>query len=45
MARLLRVDRVTARRTVQRLTHTSHLRDEGDLESMSIDLAGSLLGQ
>ena len=45
LARLLRVDRVTARRTVQRLTHTSHLRDEGDLESMSIDLAGSLLGQ
>ena len=45
LARLLRVDRVSARRTVQRLTHTPHLRDEGDLESLSIDLTGSLLGQ
>lgn len=45
LARLLRVDRVSARRTVQRLTHTTHLRDEGDVESLSIDLAGSLLGQ
>ena len=45
LARLLRVDRVSARRTVQRLTHTPHLRDEGDLESLPIDLAGTLLGQ
>ena len=45
LARLLRVDRVSARRTVQSLTHTTHLRDEGDVESLSIDLAGSLLGQ
>ncbi len=44
LARLLRVDRVSARRTVQRLTHTPHLRDEGDLESLPLDLAGSLLG-
>ena len=45
LAGLLRVDRVSARRTVQRLTQTPHLRDEGDLESLSIDLAGSLIGQ
>ena len=45
LARLLRVDRVSARRTVQRLTHTPHLRDQGDLESLPIDLAGTLLGQ
>lgn len=45
LARLLRVDRVSARRAVQRLTHTPHLRDEGDLESLPIDLASSLLGQ
>ena len=45
LARLLRVDRVSARRTVQRLTHTPHLRDQGDLESLPIDLAATLLGQ
>lgn len=45
LARLLRVDRVSARRTVHRLTHTPHLHDEGNLESLSIDLSGSLLGQ
>ena len=43
LASFLRVDRVSARRIVQRLTHTSHLGDEGDLGSLPIDLAGSLI--
>ena len=45
LAQLLRVDRVSARRTVQMLTHTPHLRDEGHLESLPIDLTGRLIGQ
>lgn len=42
LARLLRLDRVQARRTVQRLTHPTHLLDEGEVGSLSVDLASSI---
>ena len=45
LARLLRVDRVSARRIVQELTHPVHLLDEGDVGALSIDLASSISGQ
>ena len=45
LARLLRVDRVLARRAVQRLTHPLHLLDEGEVASLSVDLASSFSGQ
>ena len=45
LARLLRVDRVSARRTVQEMTHAPHLLDEGDVGALSIDLASSVGGQ
>ena len=45
LARLLRNDRVSARRIVQKLTHPVHLLDEGDVLSLSIDLASSVSGQ
>ena len=45
LARLLRVDRVSARRIVQELTHPVHLLDEGEVGSLSIDLASSISGQ
>ena len=45
LARLLRVDRVSARRTVQEMTHAPHLLDEGDVGALSIDLASSISGQ
>lgn len=45
LARLLRVDRVSARRTVQELTHTAHLLSEGEIGALSIDLASSLSEQ
>ena len=44
LARLLRVDRVLARRAVQRLTHPLHLLDEGEVASLSVDLASSFSG-
>ena len=42
LVRLLRTDRASARRTVLELTHMLHLEDEGEVESLSIDLSGSL---
>ena len=44
LARLLRVDRVLARRAVQRLTHPLHLLDEGEVASLPVDLASSFSG-
>ena len=45
LARLLRVDRVSARRVVQELTHPVHLLDEGEVGALSIDLASSISEQ
>ncbi len=45
LSRLLRVDRVSARRMVQRMTHTTHLLEGGEVESLPIDLAARLAGQ
>ena len=45
LARLLRVDRVLARRAVQRLTHPLHLLEEGEVASLPVDLASSFGGQ
>ena len=45
LARLLRTDRASARRIVQELTHTLHLESKGDIASLPIDLAGSLIGR
>ncbi len=45
LARLLRVDRVLARRAVRRLTHPLHLLDEGEVASLPVDLASSFSGQ
>ncbi|MBI2919096.1 MAG: ImmA/IrrE family metallo-endopeptidase [Chloroflexi bacterium] len=42
LARLLRVDRVQARRTVQALTHLPHVLDEGKVASLAVDLASSI---
>jgi Zn-dependent peptidase ImmA (M78 family)/transcriptional regulator with XRE-family HTH domain len=42
LARLLRVDRVQARRIVQALTHPSHVLDEGEVATLSLDLASSI---
>ena len=45
LARLLRLDRVSARRLVQRMTHTTHLLEGGEVESLTLDLAARLAGQ
>ena len=45
LSRLLRLDRVSARRLVQRMTHTTHLLEGGEVESLTIDLAARLAGQ
>ena len=45
LARLLRVDRVSARRIVQELTHPVHILDEGSVAPLSVDLASSVSGQ
>ena len=45
LARLLRTDRVSARDIVQRLTHPLHLLDEGEIASLTIDLASDVSGQ
>ena len=45
LARLLRVDRVSARRIVQELTHPVHILDEGEVTPLSVDLASSVSGQ
>jgi Zn-dependent peptidase ImmA (M78 family) len=45
LARLLRVDRVSARRIVEDLTNPVHLLNEGEVGSLSIDLASSLSEQ
>ena len=45
LSQLLRVDRVSARRTVQRMTHTTHLLEGGEVGSLPIDLAARLAGQ
>ena len=45
LARLLRVDRVSARRIVQDLTNPVHLLNEGEVGSLSIDLASSISGR
>ncbi len=42
LARLLRMDRVSARDIVQMLTHPLHLLDEGSIASLSIDLASDV---
>ena len=42
LARLLRVDRVLARRVVQRLTHLPYDLEEGKVGTLSIDLASSI---
>ena len=44
LARFLRVDRVAARETIQRLTHYLHLLEEGDVTSLPIDLASGIIG-
>ena len=45
LARLLRVDRVSARRVVQELTHPLHFIDEGRVSPLTVDLASSVSGQ
>ncbi len=45
LSRLLRADRVSTRRTVQRMTHTQHILEGGEVESLPIDLAAKLAGQ
>ena len=45
LARLLRVDRVSARRTVQELTHPLLLLEEGEVGSLSLELSRSIGGQ
>ncbi len=45
LANVLRVDRVSARRIVQRLTHSPHLLDEGKVGSLSLNLASIVTGQ
>ena len=45
LSRLLRSDRVSARRTVQRMTHTQYIVEGGEVESLPIDLAARLAGQ
>lgn len=45
LARLLRVDRVSARRIVENLSNPVHLLSEGEVGSLSIDLASSLSEQ
>ena len=45
LVQLLRTDRVSARRLVQRITHTPHLLEGGEVESLPIDLATRLAGQ
>ena len=42
LVRFLRVDRVQARRIVQALTHPSHVLDEGEVATLSLDLASSI---
>lgn len=42
LVRLLRVDRVQARRIVQALTHPAHVLDEGKVATLSLDLASSI---
>ena len=44
LARLLRIDRVAARRLIQELTQSLLLHDEGHVASFSIDLARSVSG-
>ena len=45
LANLLRADRVSARRIVQRLTHSPDLLDEGKVGSLSLNLASIVTGQ
>ena len=45
LVRLLRVDRVQARRIVLALTHPSHVLDGGEVATLSLDLAGHIGGQ
>ncbi len=42
LVRLLRVDRVQARRVVQALTHPPYVLDEGEVATLSLDLASSI---
>ena len=44
-AKILRVDRVSARRMVRRLTHSPDLLDEGKVGSLSLNLASIVTGQ
>ena len=44
LSRILRTDRVSARRIVQRLTHHPHLLGEGEIATLSIDLSRRLDG-
>ena len=43
LARLLRVDRVLARRTVQRFSNPMHLLDEGQITSLPIELSSTIV--
>ena len=45
LTRILRVDRVAARQLVQELTQSSHLQEEGQVDSFFIDLARSVSGK
>ena len=45
LSRLLRTDRVSARRVVQKLTHPVHILEEGSVTSLSINLASDVSGQ
>lgn len=44
LARFLRTDRVSARRTVQRLTNETYLPEQGELATLPIDMSRDLLG-
>ncbi|MBI4321878.1 MAG: ImmA/IrrE family metallo-endopeptidase [Chloroflexi bacterium] len=45
LAKLLRVDREQARRTVQETTQQMYVSGEGEVESLSVDLASTVAGQ
>ena len=44
LARFLRTDRVSARRTIQRLTNETYLPEQGELATLPIDMSRDLLG-
>ena len=44
LCRVLRLDRLSARETVQNLTHSFHLMHEGDLMAIPIDPSSRVTG-